>query len=117
MLKTIIDFFVYLLAVYGVLSLIINIIDSVHPGSGLRSSGVKMVLLVKNQEETIEGIIRSMFMGDFLRKIGSGHMLTVLDMGSKDKTPVILEKLKKQYESMEVLMAEEKEKVFEGVDG
>jgi hypothetical protein len=116
MLEAIITFIIFLLAAYGVYSLVVTVADCTSPVRGSRKAGVKLVLLVKNQEDSIEGIIRTVFSGEFLRKIMSGHGLTVLDLGSKDKTVLMLEKLQKDFDSLEVLKENEKERIFEGVE-
>jgi hypothetical protein len=116
MLEAIITFITCLLAAYGAYNLAVMIAGCTSSAKGSRKAGVKLVLLVKNQEGSVEGIIRTVFSGEFLRRIMSGHGLTVLDMGSKDKTLLILEKLQKDFDSLEVLKEEEKGRIFQGVE-
>ena len=106
------DIFTYLLAVYGAFTLIITICNSIRQRLDNDNCNVKVVLIVKNQEETIEGIIRNLFSADILRKAMTTEKLTVVDMGSSDKTPTILGKLKKDYESFEILEEDEKGRIF-----
>ena len=75
-----------------------------------------MVLIVKNQEEVIEGIIRNLSSADILRKAMTTEKLTILDMSSSDKTLEILNKLKSDYEYFDILEEDEKESIFAGFE-
>ena len=108
--------FIYLLAVYGFMSLIISIINSIQWKQGLKNSTYKLVLLVKNQEETIEGVIRNIYMENILSPLIHNGKLVVLDMGSKDKTVYILNKLEEEYSDIEVLDWNSRNKIFTGFD-
>jgi len=44
------------------------------------------VLIVRNQGETIEGVLRNVLPRDFIRKLMPGGKLHVLDMDSDDDT-------------------------------
>lgn len=90
-----------------------TIIDSIRQRVRIENSLVKMVLLVKNQEETIEGIVRNVYIGNVMRKIMSENRMTIIDMGSEDKTVEILVKLKKDYEFFDLLNENEKETIFD----
>jgi len=116
MLEALITFITCLLAAYGAYSLIVTVADYKSSVKQIRKAGIKLVILVKNQEDCIEGIIRTIFSGEFLRRIRSGHGLTVIDLGSKDKTALILEKLQKDFDMLEVLKENEKDRIFEGVE-
>jgi hypothetical protein len=116
MLKVTLYIFIYSLAVYGVLSLAISVFDSIRQRIGNENSRVRLILIIKNQENTIEGIIRNIFRGDFLRRVMSGGKLIVLDMDSTDKTFDILIKLKDDYGCFHVLKGNEKENIFTNFD-
>ena len=85
---------------------------------------MRVVLIVKDQEEFIEGVIRSFYMNrafenklsrqvDFCYRIDGDNGFIVVDMGSADKTLDILQKLKNTYGSLEVLSVDEKDRIFE----
>ena len=73
---------------------------------------IKLVLIVKNQGDTIEGVLRNVLPRNFIRKLMPGGKLTILDMGSKDDTLEILQKLEIDYPCLEVLKQGEKEAIF-----
>ena len=70
--------------------------------------------MLKDQEESVEGIVRSMFSESLVRKVINSGKVTVLDMGSKDDTWKILNKLGTLYEQLELIKPSEKEKIFDG---
>jgi len=116
MIIIIADIFTYLLAVYGAIALIFAICNSIKQRLCNDNSSIKMVLIVKNQEEVIEGIIRNLSSADILRKAMTTEKLTILDMSSSDKTLEILNKLKSDYEYFDILEEDEKESIFAGFE-
>jgi len=116
------------MSIYGIISLLsylmrkfwFNMIDLPNEGN------IRTVLVVKDQEETIEGIIKSYYISRALANRTNGQSIfyhgknndggiIVVDMGSTDKTLEILRRLQNTYGSLEVLSVEEKDKVFEGI--
>jgi hypothetical protein len=116
MFKFSIEIITYLLAIYGFIYLTISVVNSIRQRLCSESSRVKMVLMIKNQERTIEGIIRNIYTGDILRKVMSSEKLYILDMGSDDNTVKILRKLKENYGFFEMLDENEKDKVFTALE-
>lgn len=112
MLKVIIDIFLYILALYGAIALIMGVFNSLKTEAYRKNGQTRLVLMVKNQEETIEGSVRSLLSEDILYKTISTGKLIILDMGSSDKTLEILEKLKNDFEQLDVIKETEKEKIF-----
>ena len=117
MFKIFIEVLIYLLAAYGLMYLVAGVIDSIRQRHSSESSSAKMVLIVKNQEHVIEGIIRNISSGDVLRKVMSNENLTVVDMSSSDRTKDILLRLKKDYLFFDVIGEEEKESIFKLFEG
>ena len=64
----------------------------------LYSTEVNLVIGVRNQEAYVEGVVRGIFALTY-KKLPD-FSLVVIDLGSVDKTPVILNKLSKQYPGM-----------------
>jgi hypothetical protein len=106
------DVFVYILALYGAVYLVIGFVDSIRKRFKNENKSIKFILLVKNQEGCIEGIIRDIFIGNSLGGLITQDSFTVLDMGSTDETLKILEKLKRDYQYLNVLNYEEKNEIF-----
>ncbi|HHV29558.1 hypothetical protein [Acetivibrio mesophilus] len=113
MMEVIFEVLTCVLAAYGLMTLIHEILISIKQhNKGYRNSQVKLVLIVKNQGETIEGVLRNVLPRDFIRKLMPEGKLLVLDMDSNDDTMDILRKLEKDYECLEVLRKSEKELIF-----
>ena len=75
------------LSVYGLVELIIYILDFVYDIKTLKDKIIYTVVAVKNEEERIENIVRTLLVKTL--KNGSGvadHRLLVVDMGSEDAT-------------------------------
>ena len=128
MFEQLLEAFFYIMSIYGIMSLISYLMRKLWfkmfdlPQEG----GIRTVLVVKDQEETIEGIIKSYYISRALENKKNGQSscyqgknhdegIIVVDMGSTDKTLDILQRLQSMYGSLEVLSVEEKDKVFEGI--
>jgi len=116
MLKTMFDIVVYMFATYGLIVFLHELLVSIKHSRQYRSSMIKLVLIVKNQGEVIEGVLRNALQRDLIRKLMPDGRLTVVDMGSTDDTVEILKKLEKDYECIEVLKKSEMERLFESFD-
>ena len=115
-MNDVIMFIVYVLAIYGLLSLAVSIF-SLIPARVKNSNGkIKIVLMVKDSEEVIEGVVRNVFASDAVREFSTDGKLTVVDLGSRDGTIDILNRLKESYVGMEVLDNNDKERVFTTFD-
>jgi len=114
MLNNIFEGLIYIFAVYGAVTIIFNFINFVIRYRSVENKGVKLVLIVKNQEKTIEGIIRNIYSKDTTGRMMCSERVTVLDMNSADQTLEILKKLEQDYEHLDVLTENERDKIFEG---
>lgn len=112
MLAVLFNVFVYLLALYGAVYLVIGFVDSIRKRVNIKDQGVKFILLVKNQEDCVEGLIGNIFKGNLLGDVISEGNFTVLDMGSTDDTLIILEKLKRDYQYLNILKLDERDEIF-----
>lgn len=106
------NIFLFLLAAYGAAALFFAIIGAIRQRMADENSNVSLVLLIKNKEDVIEGIVRNIFISDFPGKLLAGGKLTILDMGSTDGTRSILERLKREFDTIEILNEEEKSSIF-----
>jgi cellulose synthase/poly-beta-1,6-N-acetylglucosamine synthase-like glycosyltransferase len=105
---------VCILAAYGLLTLISGIAESVRCRvSGIRPE-VRVVILVQNAEEQIEYIVRNAVKKDIQSKMLSDKKVVFVDMDSKDKTNELLEKLQKNFSSIEVLPYPDRAHIYDG---
>jgi hypothetical protein len=72
-----------------------------------------MVLLVRNQQDISEGLIRNFCRRDFVKRVVPEMKISVIDMESNDETWDILTKLNESYEYIEILKYADKDKIFE----
>ncbi|HEX3027940.1 MAG TPA: hypothetical protein VHT34_01225 [Clostridia bacterium] len=106
------EVFTYLLAIYGAFALISSITYSIRLRTTNSNTDVKLVLMVRNQENTIEGAVRDIFSKHIVEDITPGEKLAIIDMGSTDQTPDMLEKLEDDY-CIQVYKEREKDRIFE----
>ena len=95
-----------MLALYGlieILKTIINIFTKIN----IKSNGVYMILVLKNQEEKAEGIIRSFLFRYIYGKDDILENIIIADLNSVDNTKEVLKKLKTDYEQIEICDWEE----------
>jgi uncharacterized surface protein with fasciclin (FAS1) repeats len=108
----IIKFLACLLAVYGAFALITCITGAVRSRSTICFSKVKVVIAVRDVEEQIENIVRNAVKADLASRLMSDGNLTFVDMDSQDGTLLLLHKLKKDYENIDILAMSDKYTVF-----
>lgn len=84
-------------AVYGMLQLLAKGLFSSRARCGLWPACVHRVIGVKDCEDSVEGMVRSLALEDVREE------LIVIDLGSKDETMVILQKLEDEYDFLHVM--------------
>ncbi len=89
------------LALYGLFELIKNIIY-LYTYTNLKSEGIYIIVAVKNQEDKIEGFMRSFLFKILYGKEDSLKNIIVTDLRSTDNTKEILKKLSDDYEILKV---------------
>jgi hypothetical protein len=100
-----------LLAIYGLISLFLDILKLM----GRKKYFVEkanIVLLVNDQEQNIEGMVRAAMESKFVRNIAINGSFIIVDMNSKDDTLKILRKLENQFPLVEVCSFDEKDCIF-----
>ena len=97
MLDFITNGIIWTLALYGLIE-IIKTIYYVCTYTKLESDGIYFIIAVKNQEEKIEGFMRSILFRILYGKEECVKNIIVTDLGSNDKTKEIIEKLEEDYE-------------------
>lgn len=97
-----------LFAVYGLIQLFINVVNSIRIRNQ-RNDGIKLILAVKNRQDNIEGAVRSIFINGVLDRVGAQNVLYVADLGSTDDTPRIIHNLCSRYDNLKPVNIQENE--------
>lgn len=103
------------LAIYGLLEIIKNIIY-ISTYTNFKSDGIYLIIAVKNQEEKIEGFLRSSLFKLLYGREEELKNIIVADLESTDKTKEIAKKLSNEYECLKVLSWKECKNIMDNVD-
>lgn len=115
MLDFLLNAIVWTLALYGLIELgkaIYNIITYTN----LKTDGIYLIIAVKNQEDKIEGFLRSILFRFLYGKEENIKDIIVADLNSEDNTRVILEKMKKDYTGIQVTNWIECREIIENIE-
>ena len=102
------------LALYGLFEIIKTIIN-IYTYTNLKSDGIYVIIAVKNQEQKIEGFMRSFIFRLIYGKEEFIKNIIVTDLDSKDETVNILNKLEKDYECIKVTNWKECREIIESI--
>ena len=111
----IINSLLWTFALYGLFELIKQIIY-MCTYTNLKEDGVYVIIAVKNQEEKIEGFLRSIMFKILYGKEEEIKDIIVTDLNSKDKTKEIIEKMAKDYEYLKVSKWKECKDIIDNID-
>ena len=103
------------LALYGLFEIIKTIIY-ISTYTKMQSDGIYIIVAVKNQEEKIEGFLRSILFKILYGKEDYLKNIIVADLKSTDKTKEIAKKLSKEYDCLEVLNWRECKDIIDNID-
>lgn len=106
---------VWVLAIYGLIELIKNIIYT-YTYTNLKPNGIYIIVAVKNQENKIEGFMRTMLFRVIYGKEENIKNIIAVDLNSTDETKKILEKLSNEYENIKVSNWKECKELFDNID-
>ena len=115
MLEFILSTIFWTLAFYGLFELVKNIIY-ICTYTKLKSDGIYVIIAVKNQEDKIEGFLRSILFKILYGREEELKNVIVADLESKDDTKTIAKKLSKDYECLKVLSWKETRELLDNVD-
>ncbi len=115
MLEFLFNTIFWTLAFYGLFELIKNIIY-ISTYTKFKTDGIYLILAVKNQEDRLEGFLRSMVFKILYGKDEYIKNIIVADLKSEDKTKEIAKKLEKDYEMIKVLNWKECKEIIDNVD-
>ena len=112
------DFFtngiIWTLALYGLIE-IIKTIYYICTYTKLESEGIYFIVAVKNQEEKIEGILRSILFRIIYGKEEFIKNIIAVDSESNDKTEEIIKKLSDDYNSIKIMDWKECKDLIENI--
>jgi len=103
------------LALYGLFEIIKNLIY-ISKYTKFQSDGIYLIIAVKNQEEKIEGFLRSSLFKILYGREEYLKNIMVVDLKSTDKTKEIAKKISKEYECLKVLNWKECKDIIDNVD-
>ena len=102
MLEFVLNTAFWTLALYGLFEIVKNIIY-ISTYTKFQSDGMYLIVAVKNQEEKIEGFLRSILFKIIYGKEEYFRNILVVDLKSKDNTKEILKRLEMEYDNIKVL--------------
>ena len=114
-MEFILNIIFWTLAFYGLFEIIKNIIY-IRMYTNFKSDGIYLIIAVKNQEEKIEGFLRSSLFKLLYGKEEYIKNIIVADLKSTDKTKEIAKKLSEEYECLEILTWKECKEIMDSVD-
>ena len=103
------------LALYGLFEIIKNIIY-LSTYTNFKSDGIYLIIAVKNQEEKIEGFLRTSLFKILYGKEENLKNIIVADLKSTDNTKEIAQKMAKDYEMLKVISWKECKEIMDNVD-
>ena len=104
----------WVLALYGLFELVKNIIY-ICTYTNIKSDGIYVIIATKNQENKIEGFLRTLLFRIMYGKEDCVKDVIVTDLNSTDDTMKILNKLSKDYENIKVTNWKECKEVLDSI--
>ena len=105
----------WILAIYGLIEIIKNIIY-INTYTKFRSDGIYLIIAVKNQEERIEGFLRSTLFKILYGREEYLKNIIVADLKSTDNTKEISKRLSEEYECLKVINWKECKDIIDNVN-
>ena len=105
----------WVLALYGLFEIIRTIIYT-YTYTNLKADGIYVIIAAKNQENKIEGFLRSFVFRLLYGKEENIKDIIVVDLNSTDETKEILEKLSHDYENIKVSNWRDCKEILDSVD-
>ena len=115
MIEFVLNTIFWTLAIYGLFEIIKNIIY-INTYTKFKSDGIHVIIAVKNQEEKIEGFLRSVLFKILYGKEEEVKDIIVTDLNSTDRTKEILNKLSTDYEYVKNTNWKECKEIIDNID-
>ena len=103
------------LAFYGLYELIKNILY-ISEYTKFKAKGIYLIIAVKNQEDKIEGFLRSSLFKILYGKEEYIKNIIVADLKSDDKTKESAKKMSEDYEQLKVISWKECKDIIDNLD-
>ena len=115
MLNFILHTIFWTLAIYGLFEIIKNVIY-IGTYTKFQSDGIYLIVAVKNQEDKIEGFLRSSMFKVLYGKEECLKNILVADLESVDRTKEIAKKLSLDYDCVKVISWKECKEIIDNVN-
>ena len=111
----IINSILWTFALYGLFELIKQIIY-MCTYTNMKEDGIYIIIAVRNQEERIEGFLRSILFKILYGREEYLKNIIVADLESSDNTKEIAKKMSKDYEALKVISWKECKEIMDSID-
>lgn len=111
----IINSLLWTFALYGLFELVRQIIN-ICTYTNMKADGIYIIIAVKNQEERIEGFLRSCLFKLLYGKEEYIKDIIVADLDSTDKTREIVNKMSLEYECVRITNWKECKEIIDSID-
>ncbi len=115
MLEFIVNTIFWTFTIYGIYEFIKNIIY-LTTYTNMKADGIYVIIAVKNQEEKIEGFLRSILFKILYGREEYLKNIIVADLESSDNTKEISKKLAKDYEILKVTSWKECKEIMDSIN-
>ncbi len=115
MLNFIMNTIFWTFTLYGIFEFIKNIIY-LTTYTNMKANGTYVIIAVKNQEEKIEGFLRSILFKILYGREDYLKNIIVADMESSDNTKEIAKKMAKDYDLLKVTSWKECKDIMDNID-
>lgn len=105
----------WVLALYGLFEIIKQIIY-IYTYTDLKSEGIYVIVAIKNQENKVEGFLRTILFRLIYGKEDNVKNIIVADLGSTDETMNIVNKLSKEYECIKTIKWKECKEIIDTIN-
>ena len=103
------------LALYGLIEILKNIYY-IFIYINLKPDGIYLIIATKNQENKIEGFLRSFLFRFVYGKEEMVKDIIITDLNSKDDTKLILDKLNKDYEFIKIANWKDCKEIIDNIE-
>ncbi len=115
MLEFVFNTIFWTLAIYGLFEIVKNVIN-IGTVTKFKSDGIYVIIAVKNQEDKIEGFLRSIIFKILYGREECLRNIIVADLQSTDNTKEITKKLSKDYDVLKVTSWKECKEIMDNID-